>query len=167
MANEDEQALFDDLVAAIPGNRNNPADEGSNKESTDSLALETEQLFSSKVSEVERAMSAAYCRSSTPSQDSVSSPADAADVDGKGSAAVCESGSPASGGSMGGSPLHHVKTTTWWAPLIKAHLAFRAKSVASDQEVLQHSQPRKVISACSGSCAEAEVLKDPCLQAVQ
>ena len=60
------------------------------------------------------------------------------------------------------SPLHHVKTSSWWAPLIKGHLSDQYAAIADAGGVhLGPGQPpRRLLSACSGSCAEAEVLKD-------
>ena len=44
------------------------------------------------------------------------------------------------------------RTTSWWAPLIKAHLA-------SHMPGNEDLTPRRVLSVCSGIFAEGEVLK--------
>ena len=51
------------------------------------------------------------------------------------------------------SPLQHRKTTSWWAPILKAHLVEHATDPVN-------VKPVTLLSACAGSCAEAEVLKD-------
>ena len=51
------------------------------------------------------------------------------------------------------SPLLHRKTTSWWAPILKQHLVEHAQDPGN-------VKPVTLLSACSGSCAEAEVLKD-------
>ena len=56
------------------------------------------------------------------------------------------------------SPTQHVKTTCWWAPRLKAHLSSHAHALDSMSENLH---PRVLLSACSGSCAEAEALTAP------
>lgn len=50
-------------------------------------------------------------------------------------------------------PSQHVKTTSWWAPLVKAHLA---NHIPTQPESLRE---RTIVSACSGVFPEAEVLK--------
>ena len=52
-------------------------------------------------------------------------------------------------------PTQHCKTTCWWAPILKQHV--------KENGVVLHPEPglapRTLLSACSGSCAEAEVMK--------
>ena len=50
------------------------------------------------------------------------------------------------------SPSQHKKTTSWWAPVVKEHV----KHLAWDPVDFK---PVTLLSACAGSCAEAEVLK--------
>ena len=50
------------------------------------------------------------------------------------------------------SPSLHRKTTCWWAPLIKGHVAEHASDPV-------HVKTVTVLSACAGCCAEAEVLR--------
>ena len=50
-------------------------------------------------------------------------------------------------------PSQHMKTTSWWAPLVKAHLA---NHTPTEPESLRE---RTIVSACSGVFPEAEVLK--------
>ena len=54
------------------------------------------------------------------------------------------------------SPCAHRNTTSWWAPVLKGHVKEHAKDPIN-------VKPITLVSACAGSCAEAEVLKVPCL----
>ena len=54
------------------------------------------------------------------------------------------------------SPVAHCKTTSWWAPQLKA--LCKEGGWTLDPEPLGTTK-KAVLSACSGSCAEAEVLK--------
>lgn len=50
------------------------------------------------------------------------------------------------------SPSQHRKTTCWWAPILKKHVEEHAWDPL-------HMRPVSLVSACAGSCAEAEVLR--------
>lgn len=57
---------------------------------------------------------------------------------------------------LSSSPVAHCKTTSWWAPHLKA--LFKEAGWTLEPEPLVTTK-KAVLSACSGSCAEAEVLK--------
>ena len=56
--------------------------------------------------------------------------------------------------SLSSTPSQHLKTTSWWAPLIKDHVRDYVLDPKSES-----TRPRTVVSACAGACSEAEVLK--------
>ena len=66
-------------------------------------------------------------------------------------------GHDSDGGSIGPSsssesPSQHRRTTCWWAPLLKEHVQEHAWDPLN-------MKPISLVSACAGSCAEAEVLR--------
>ena len=133
VSSDDERDLVHELVTnRCPASRS--------REEQDVADL----LLSSQDS-IDHALSADACRSETETSGSEDQQQ--------------EGGTPDSGfsGSSSASPIHHVKTTSWWAPLLKGYLAGRAKQV--EPLLGQDVRAKKVLSACSGSCAEAEVLK--------
>ena len=81
------------------------------------------------------------------------------ETQGGNAAVICarsESGSSSSqipGSQSSSTPSQHLKTTSWWAPLLKNHL--RDHHVDPESEDIT---PRIVVSACAGACSEAEVL---------
>ena len=61
-------------------------------------------------------------------------------------------------------PSQHCKTSSWWAPVVKHHLRECAYHIDNSSSSglgagRLETMTKNVISACSGSCAEAEVLK--------
>ena len=56
--------------------------------------------------------------------------------------------------SQNSTPSQHLRTTSWWAPLIKNHLKEHIVELKKEDIA-----PRVVISACAGACSEAEVLR--------
>lgn len=56
--------------------------------------------------------------------------------------------------SQNSTPSQHLRTTSWWAPVIKNHLKEHIVDPKGEDVA-----PRVVISACAGACSEAEVLR--------
>ena len=54
-------------------------------------------------------------------------------------------------------PSQNMKTTSWWAQLLKSHTE-HARAVAVNEQ----SDMISIVSGCTGSFAEAEVLKVSC-----